>query len=114
MLLKTARVSATNTDTSLTQPTELAAGGLMILYQPLLFAPWWDSIGAFSFPGREANGSPQEATMLTSETIERSKAVEGLAAISREWEDAADGKPLELVYGSVGLLLDDVCHALRY
>ena len=49
--------------------------------------------------------------MWTSETIERSKAVEALTALRSEWEDAADGKPLELVYASVGLLLDDVCQA---
>ena len=35
-----------------------------------------------------------------------------LAVILRDWEDAADGKPLDLVYGSVGLLFEDVCRAL--
>jgi hypothetical protein len=31
-----------------------------------------------------------------------------LVVIRREWEEAADGEALGQVYGSVGLLLDDV------
>lgn len=51
--------------------------------------------------------------MLICECIDRATIVQSLAEILSEWEEAAEGKPLEFVYGSIGLLLDDICHALN-
>jgi hypothetical protein len=50
--------------------------------------------------------------MMQPEFIERDKVIDILQSIRREWLEAADGQPLETVYGSVGLLLDDVAHGL--
>ena len=50
--------------------------------------------------------------MWDKEYINRQEIIQALANIRREWEEAADGEPLEFVEGSVGLLLDDVARAI--
>lgn len=44
--------------------------------------------------------------------LDRDAAIDGLAQLRREWQDAASGKPLAEVNGSVGLLLADVANAM--
>lgn len=50
--------------------------------------------------------------MWTKEYVDQQEIIQALATLRQEWEEAADGKPLELVEGSVGLILDDVAHAI--
>jgi hypothetical protein len=38
--------------------------------------------------------------------------IAALTTIRQEWEEAADGQPLEEVYGSVGLLLNDIAQSI--
>jgi len=50
--------------------------------------------------------------MWTREYVDQQEIIQALATLRQEWEEAADGKSLELVEGSVGLILDDVMHAI--
>lgn len=50
--------------------------------------------------------------MWTNEYMELSKVIQVIMMIRAEWEEAANGQPLDLVYGSVGLLLDDLMTGL--
>jgi hypothetical protein len=47
-------------------------------------------------------------TMFKNGQIDRKKVIDALTTLLLEWEEAADGEPLDQVYGSVGLLLDDI------
>jgi len=44
--------------------------------------------------------------------IETQRVIDVLTTIRREWQEASNGEPLEAVYGSVGMLLDDVAQGL--
>lgn len=44
--------------------------------------------------------------------LDRDQAIEGLARIRQEWQEASNGKPLSEMRGNVGLLLDDVVNAM--
>ena len=46
------------------------------------------------------------------EYLERQQVIAALNTIRQEWEEAADGQPLDEVYGSVGLLLNDIADAI--
>ena len=50
--------------------------------------------------------------MWTNEYLELSKVIKVIMTIRAEWEEAANGQSLDLVYGSVGLLLDDLMTGL--
>jgi len=50
--------------------------------------------------------------MLQTDNMERQQAIAALDTIRQEWEEAANGQPLEEVYGSVGLLLNDISAAI--
>lgn len=53
-----------------------------------------------------------EVAMWTNEYLEISKVIKVIMTIRAEWEEASNGQPLDLVYGSVGLLLDDLMTGL--
>jgi len=44
--------------------------------------------------------------------IKRDRVIDVLKTIRQEWVEASDGESLEEIYGSVGLLLDDIAHGL--
>ena len=44
--------------------------------------------------------------------LDRDQAIDGLASIRQEWQEAANGTPLVEMRGSVGLLLADVASAM--
>ena len=44
--------------------------------------------------------------------LDRDRAIEGLAQLRREWQEAANGAPLAEVKGSIGLLLADIANAM--
>ena len=46
--------------------------------------------------------------MWQTELLERRQVIAALDTIRQEWKEAANGQPLEEVYGSVGLLLNDI------
>jgi len=50
--------------------------------------------------------------MWQEEFIETQRVIDVLQTIRREWQEASNGEPLEAVYGSVGMLLDDVAQGL--
>ncbi len=50
--------------------------------------------------------------MWQTEFLERQQVIAALNTIRQEWEQAADGQPLEEMYGSVGLLLNDIAQAI--
>ena len=50
--------------------------------------------------------------MLQAKLLERQQVIAALDTIRKEWEEAANGQPLDEVYGSVGLLLNDISTAI--
>ena len=50
--------------------------------------------------------------MWQTEFLERQQVIAAIDTIRQEWEEAADRQPLKEVYGSVGLLLNDIAHAI--
>jgi hypothetical protein len=98
------------------QPTELAAGRLVKLYQPITYAPWWDSIGAFRLlAGKQAMcpSTLKEAYMSwvrRIRTIDRDQVIAGISQVREEWEIAAGD--IVHAHASVGMLLADLVSAI--
>ena len=46
--------------------------------------------------------------------LDRDNAIDGLIRLRQEWQEAANGKPLAEIQGSIGLLLADVVAALGF
>ena len=44
--------------------------------------------------------------------LDRDRAIDGLARIRQEWQEAANGMPLADMRGNVGLMLEDVVNAM--
>ncbi len=44
--------------------------------------------------------------------LDRDQAIDGLAQLRQEWQEAANGKPLTEMQGNVGLMLEDVANAV--
>jgi len=52
------------------------------------------------------------STVKATRILDRDRAIDGLAQLRQEWQEAACGKPLVEVQGSVGLILADVVGAM--
>ena len=50
--------------------------------------------------------------VIVTRILDRDQAIDGLARIRQEWQEAANGKPLAEIRGNVGLLLEDVANAM--
>ena len=116
------RVLCCNTIHALTKPTETAAGRLVfIIPTPEPYAPWWDSIGAFRVLARECGKPPREDIMaqlalqfIDSPSVSvKTRVVESLALLRKDWEVAAEGESLLNIEGSVGLILFDIVTRLE-
>ena len=44
--------------------------------------------------------------------LDRDAAIDGLTCLRRDWQEAAEGRPLAEVHGNIGLMLADVVHAI--
>jgi len=44
--------------------------------------------------------------------LDRDQAIDGLARIRQEWQEAANGTPLAEMRGNIGLILEDVANAV--
>ncbi len=50
--------------------------------------------------------------MKVTRILDRDQAIDGLARIRQEWQEAAHGKPLAEMRGNVSLMLEDVANAV--
>ena len=111
--LKAVRAGVEATCTNLTQPTEMSGGlGWYELYQANLSRPGGIPSGHFCLTGREPGGDAQtkEVGMDThaSSAIPRKNVVAAIAALRKDWQEAAGDDSLVITLGSVGCILADL------